>query len=113
MHGPLEILIINDGGPIRTCYRDFFAHRFLLCFVIIIYTGIRLRLPCAESAARGSSFRPRHPSIPRRDSDVVSEPNGCPLYAFHIRRKRALMSIGSLGGFCSFAGTAAIGHAHP
>jgi len=36
-----------------------------------------------------------------------------PLYAFHIRRKRALMSIGSLGGICSFAGTAAIGHAHP
>ena len=26
---------------------------------------------------------------------------------------RALMSIGSLGGICSFAGTAAIGHAHP
>jgi hypothetical protein len=36
-----------------------------------------------------------------------------PLYAFHIRRKRALMSIGSLGSICSFAGTAATGHAHP
>ena len=41
------------------------------------------------------------------------EPNGCPLYAFHIRRKRALMSIGTLRAICSFAGTAATGHAHP
>ena len=35
------------------------------------------------------------------------------LYPFHIRRKRALMSTGSLGGLCPFAGTAATGHAHP
>jgi hypothetical protein len=35
------------------------------------------------------------------------------LYPFHIRRKRALMSTGSLGGLCPFAGTAGTGHAHP
>jgi hypothetical protein len=44
---------------------------------------------------------------------VGSSSFGTTLYAFHIRRKRALMSIGSLGGICSFAGTAATGHAHP
>src|SRR5262249_18254804 len=35
------------------------------------------------------------------------------LYPFHIRRKRALISIGSLGGIRPFAGTAATGHARP
>ena len=35
------------------------------------------------------------------------------LYPFHIRRKRALMSTGSRGGLCPFAGTAATGHTHP
>ena len=35
------------------------------------------------------------------------------LYSFHIRRRRALISIGSLGGIRPFARTAATGHAHP
>jgi len=35
------------------------------------------------------------------------------IYPFHIRRKRALISIGSLRGIRPFARTAATGHAHP